>query len=41
MPIAIRVVSEEEYSAWLAEARQKFAATGRPVTVASRVPAAE
>src|SRR5918994_1789292 len=28
MPIAIRVVSEERYGAWLAEAKQKFARTG-------------
>ncbi len=27
MPIAIRVVSEEAYAAWLAEAKKKFAAT--------------
>ena len=25
MPIAIRVVSQERYTAWLAEAKQKFA----------------
>ncbi|ALA18169.1 cytochrome c oxidase subunit II [Chelatococcus sp. CO-6] len=42
MPIAIRVVSEEQYAAWLAEARQRFAATEvRPVKVASRATAAE
>ncbi|MCI0737100.1 MAG: cytochrome c oxidase subunit II [Beijerinckiaceae bacterium] len=27
MPIAIRVVSEEDYAAWLAEAKKKFAST--------------
>jgi cytochrome c oxidase subunit 2 len=27
MPIVIRVVSEADYTAWLAEAKQKFAAT--------------
>jgi cytochrome c oxidase subunit II len=30
MPIAIRVVSEERYAAWLAEAKQKFAETTGP-----------
>ena len=25
MPIAVRVVSEEKYEAWLAEAKKKFA----------------
>jgi cytochrome c oxidase subunit II len=28
MPIAIRVVSEEQYAAWLAEAKQKYARSG-------------
>jgi cytochrome c oxidase subunit 2 len=28
MPIEIRVVSEQQYAAWLAEAKQKFASTG-------------
>jgi cytochrome c oxidase subunit II len=28
MPLAIRVVSEEKYAAWLGEAKKKFAATG-------------
>lgn len=27
MPIAIRVVSEDAYAAWLAEAKKKFAST--------------
>jgi cytochrome c oxidase subunit II len=27
MPIAVRVVSEEKYTAWLAEAAKKFAST--------------
>jgi cytochrome c oxidase subunit II len=30
MPIAIRVVSEERYAAWLAEAKQKFAGAAGP-----------
>jgi cytochrome c oxidase subunit 2 len=30
MPIAIRVVSEEAYAAWLAEAKQKFAGAAGP-----------
>jgi cytochrome c oxidase subunit 2 len=29
MPINIRVVSEAEYTAWLAEAKKKFAANDR------------
>lgn len=36
MPIAFRVVSEEAYQAWLAEARQKFASAGSaPVHIAA------
>jgi cytochrome c oxidase subunit 2 len=27
MPINVRVVSEQQYAAWLAEAKQKYAAT--------------
>jgi cytochrome c oxidase subunit 2 len=34
MPITVRVVSEEQYAAWLAEAKQKFAATGGAVRLA-------
>ncbi|MFD2251134.1 cytochrome c oxidase subunit 2 [Pseudochelatococcus lubricantis] len=40
MPIAIRIVSEERYAEWLAEAKTKFAANdnnGRPTMVASRL----
>ncbi|MFC4175390.1 cytochrome c oxidase subunit II [Microvirga sp. GCM10011540] len=33
MPIEIRVVSEQQYAAWLAEAKQKFASTGAPAPV--------
>jgi len=37
MPIVIRVVSEQEYAAWLAQAKQKFASTSRtPLAVAAR-----
>ncbi|MCO5075943.1 MULTISPECIES: cytochrome c oxidase subunit II [unclassified Chelatococcus] len=37
MPIAIRIVSEQQYAAWLTEAKQKFASTGKaPLAVASR-----
>jgi cytochrome c oxidase subunit 2 len=34
MPIAFRVVSEEKYQAWLADAKKKFAAAPNPVSVA-------
>jgi cytochrome c oxidase subunit 2 len=38
MPIAIRVVSQERYAAWLAESQKKFAATdGAPTRVAAVV----
>jgi cytochrome c oxidase subunit 2 len=33
MPIAVRVVSEEKYTAWLAEAAKKFASTKTPDSV--------
>ena len=33
MPIAIRVVSEREFTAWVEEAKKKFAAAPDPVTV--------
>jgi len=35
MPIAVRVVSEQQYSAWLAEAKQKYAAASAPTRVAN------
>lgn len=34
MPIAFRVVSQDEYTAWLAQAKKKFAATPAPVRYA-------
>ncbi|MFT0860578.1 cytochrome c oxidase subunit II [Ancylobacter sp. G4_0304] len=34
MPLAIRVVTEEAYAAWLAEAKQKFASAAAPATYA-------
>jgi cytochrome c oxidase subunit 2 len=40
MPIAIRIVSDAQYAAWLAEAKKKFAAT-EPVRLAADGPAAE
>ncbi|WP_255616475.1 cytochrome c oxidase subunit II [Microvirga puerhi] len=33
MPITIRVVSEQQYAAWLAEAKQKYAAVDGPIPV--------
>jgi cytochrome c oxidase subunit II len=33
MPIAFRVVSQEQYTAWLASAKKKFAAVNAPATV--------
>ena len=30
MPITVRVVSEQQYAAWLTEAKQKFASTDGP-----------
>lgn len=40
MPIAIRIVSPEAYTAWLAEAKQKFASLDEPaVRLAQTVPA--
>jgi cytochrome c oxidase subunit 2 len=35
MPIAVRVVSEQQYSAWLEEAKQKYAAASAPTRVAN------
>lgn len=37
MPLAIRVVSEEKYKAWLADAKKKFASTDAPVRTAETV----
>jgi cytochrome c oxidase subunit II len=34
MPITVRVVSEQQYQAWLAEAKQKFAAAGTATQLA-------
>jgi cytochrome c oxidase subunit 2 len=34
MPIAFRVVSDEKYQAWLADAKKKYAAAASPVSVA-------
>jgi cytochrome c oxidase subunit 2 len=35
MPIAFRVVSEQAYAAWLADAKKKFASNSTPVAVAA------
>ena len=35
MPIAFRVVSEEKYQAWLADAKKKFASTEPPSKLAA------
>jgi len=35
MPIAFRVVSEQDYAAWLDDAKKKFASNPAPVTVAA------
>jgi cytochrome c oxidase subunit 2 len=35
MPIAFRVVSEQDYAAWLADAKKKFASSSTPVAVAA------
>ena len=35
MPITVKVVSEEAYAAWLADAKAEFAGTPKPLTVAS------
>jgi cytochrome c oxidase subunit 2 len=34
MPITVRVVSEQQYAAWLDEAKQKFASAPRPAKLA-------
>jgi len=41
MPIAVRVVSEAEFSTWVEEAKKKFAANGIPTNVATANLAAE
>jgi cytochrome c oxidase subunit 2 len=39
MPIAVRVVGEQAFAAWLAQAKQKFAGGGNgPMTVATTAP---
>ena len=39
MPIAVRVVSEQAFAAWVAQAKQKFAGGGNgPMTVATTAP---
>ncbi|HLH89763.1 MAG TPA: cytochrome c oxidase subunit II [Xanthobacteraceae bacterium] len=35
MPIAVRVVSEQAFTAWLADAKKKYASADAPVTVAA------
>jgi cytochrome c oxidase subunit 2 len=35
MPIAVRVVSETEFAAWVEEAKKKFASNGPPATIAT------
>lgn len=40
MPLAIRVVSQEKYDAWLAEAKKKFASTDAPIRTADTRPSA-
>lgn len=40
MPIAFRVVSQEKYEAWLADAKKKFAAAPSAISVADAAPAA-
>ena len=40
MPIAVRVVSEQAYAAWLADAKKKFAREDAPTTVAAAQPQA-
>lgn len=36
MPIAVRVVSERDFAAWLDQAKQKYAGDARPLSVAAR-----
>jgi heme/copper-type cytochrome/quinol oxidase subunit 2 len=33
MPIAVRVVSDKEYEAWLEQAKKKYASTGGEPTI--------
>jgi cytochrome c oxidase subunit II len=40
MPIAVHVVSDSEYNAWLGQAKKKFAAVARPTDVAAAAGAA-
>jgi cytochrome c oxidase subunit 2 len=40
MPIVFRVVSEDKYQAWLADAKKKFAAAPSAISVADAEPAA-
>jgi len=35
MPIAVRVVSEAEFAAWVEEAKKKFASNGPPANIAT------
>ena len=35
MPIAVRVVSEGEFAAWVEEAKKKFASNGPPANIAT------
>ncbi len=40
MPLAIRVVSQEKYAAWLADAKKKFAAKDDASRMVAGMPAA-
>ncbi|WP_439817387.1 cytochrome c oxidase subunit II [Zavarzinia sp. CC-PAN008] len=39
MPVQVRVVSKEEFAAWLVEAKQRFASAGQPATQLAAVEA--
>jgi cytochrome c oxidase subunit 2 len=39
MPIEIKVVSQDAYTAWLADAKKKYASTDEPIAVAGNTPA--
>jgi len=41
MPIAVRVVSEAEFAAWVEEAKKKFASNGAPAKLATASLSAE
>ena len=41
MPIAVRVVSERDYAAWLEQAKKKYASTDTPAPQATTLAAAE